>query len=40
MAAGAVAPADLGEAIRSLVALAESHGYQRKELIRLMEEHA
>ena len=39
VASGAGAPADLGEAIRSLVALAESHGYQRKELIRLMEEH-
>ena len=38
VAAGAEAPADLGEAIRSLVTLAESHGYQRKELIRLMEE--
>ncbi len=37
VAADAAAPADLGEAIRSLVALAESHGYPRKELIRLME---
>ena len=40
VAADAAAPADLGEAIRSLVTLAESHGYPRKELIRLMEEMA
>jgi GntR family transcriptional regulator len=38
VASGSVATADLGEAIRALVALGESHGYQRKELIRLMEE--
>ena len=38
VAAGAEVKADLGQAIRSLVALAESHGYQRKELIQLMEE--
>ena len=38
VASGAEVTADLGEAIRSLVSLAESHGYQRQELIRLMEE--
>jgi GntR family transcriptional regulator len=38
VAVGAVAPAELGQAIRSLLVLAEKQGYQRKELIRLMEE--
>jgi len=38
VAAGAVAPADLGQAIRSLLVVAERHGYQLKELIRLIEE--
>jgi GntR family transcriptional regulator len=38
VASGAEVKADLGQAIRSLLALAESHGYQHKELIRLMEE--
>jgi GntR family transcriptional regulator len=40
VAVGAVAPADLGQAIRSLLDVAERHGYQRKELIRLIEETA
>ena len=38
VAAGAAASADLGQAIRSLLAVAEKQGYQLRELIRLIEE--
>ena len=38
VAVGAAAPAELGQAIRSLLAVAEKQGYQLKELMTLMEE--
>ena len=38
VAVGAVAPAELGQAMRSLLAVAVKQGYQLQDLIRLMEE--